>query len=68
MLKLILTGALVLLAACESYTDQVSPCVGRSAKSTTGRWTTAPARSFISEVSRNAQHVDCAFRPIGADL
>jgi len=67
MRKFILTGLLAVLAGCSTYTDQTSPCVGRSGNPVVSRGPASPAPLFSPDVSRNATNQDCVFRPIGAD-
>jgi len=70
MYKLILVGALTVLAGCENYTDQTSPCFDRSGKPVVSR-NNSPALSFAPdllapEVSRNSHDPDCLFRSVGS--
>lgn len=61
-MRLIL-ASLLLLAACEKYTDATSPCSGADGEPAVGRSTAMPlAFSATEPVSR-----DCMFEPFGAD-
>lgn len=64
MRTLTLVGLLASLAACESYTDQTSPCLGRGNKQVVSRNDTA-VQSFLPSQNSSAFAFDCAYRPLG---
>lgn len=66
MRKLILIGLLAVLTGCSTYTDQTSPCVGRSSNSAVSRGVASPVLSFAPAASQNVTESDCVFRPVGA--
>lgn len=66
MRNLILIGALAALTACTNYTDQTSPCIGRTGKPVVSRNDSSLVLSFAPPESRAATDHDCLFRPVGS--
>ncbi len=61
-MRLIL-ASLLLLAACEKYTDATSPCFGADGEPAVGRSAATPLAFVATEPAPK----DCIFEPIGAN-
>lgn len=62
-MRLILTS-LLLLAACEKYTDATSPCFGADGEPEVAR----SAATLLAFAETEPALKDCIFEPIGADV